>query len=178
MCCLKMPSPAWPYPVSQGLQWLGTGNKHHLFLGVAVGISGCSIPWEHSLIKGTQLIKRVLPSFLLQKSQNGWGWRCSGKHLIQSMLRAGSATVGSSEPCPVRFWVSPRVEIPQPLWATCTQCLVCLRAGKSITLETLPKQKLVIVNLFRFSLQLSLFFFFFLKETKIYNYFYKKKPFV
>lgn len=27
----------------------------------------------------------------------------SGKHLVQSMLRAGSATVGFSEPCPVRF---------------------------------------------------------------------------
>lgn len=49
MGCLKVPSLAWPYPVSQGPQWLGRGDEHHLFLGVRVGILGCSIPWEMSV---------------------------------------------------------------------------------------------------------------------------------
>lgn len=57
-------------------------------------------------------------------SQNGGGWKgpqaphnwiSSGDHLVQPHLfRAGCLG-----PPPIRFWVSPLMETPLPLWATC-----------------------------------------------------------
>lgn len=40
-------------------------------------------------------------------------------------LKAGVAGAGCSGPCPVRFWISPKIEIPWALWAT-SFCLTTL----------------------------------------------------
>lgn len=87
--------------------WLGPGDKHHLpSLGVLVGVSGCSIPWEVS-IWGTQLIKRVLgeryPASVSKNQSTAEAGGASGDHLVQPTLRAGSAAVGCSEPRPFVF---------------------------------------------------------------------------
>lgn len=40
------------------------------------------------------------------------------------LLRAGPITAGSSGLCPGGFWVSPRMDIPQHLWATSSTLMV------------------------------------------------------
>lgn len=42
-------------------------------------------------------------------------WRLISPALL---LKSGSARTGCSQPCPVRFWVSPGMVTPQSLWAT------------------------------------------------------------
>lgn len=72
------------------------------------------------------------------ESMNCWSGRVS-LEIIQSNhipSPAGSATVDWSGLCP-KFWVSPRMEMPQSLWAPCTSVwhqrfLLCLHLVSDI----------------------------------------------
>lgn len=46
--------------------------------------------------------------------------RSSWDHVIQPPAKAGSDRAGCSGLCLVRFWISPQMDAPQPLWATCS----------------------------------------------------------
>lgn len=70
-------------------------------------------------LKQPFFLRGLIPAFTI--SQNGWVWW----HLWRSshpaaLLRAGSARAGSLGLCPVASWISPRMETPKPLWATCS----------------------------------------------------------
>ena len=69
-----------------------------------------------------------------QESQNHLGWRGSVE-IIQSAFpqtpaQAQSPRAGCPGPCPDGFLVSPRMETPQLLWATCPKCLMTLVVTK------------------------------------------------
>lgn len=147
--------------LSQGPQWLGPGDEHHLpSFGVPVGVSCCSIPWW-----GTSLIKHVLYkrySASVSKSHRKTGG-AFGEHLVQPLLRAGLATVSCSEPCLVAFGVSQRMEALQPPKQPVPvldhpHSEVNHDGNTSKHIHTNPLPILIISNLSRF---FSLLFFFF-----------------
>lgn len=59
------------------------------------------------------------------QSRNAWGWRGPLQTVQSTTLlnQAGSPGAGCPGPCPLVFSVSPRMEMPQHLWATCTKSL-------------------------------------------------------
>ena len=56
---------------------------------------------------------------LSYESQNGVGWKGALEIIWpKPTARAGPPTAGCPGPCPDGFWISPRMETPQPPWVT------------------------------------------------------------
>lgn len=67
-------------------------------------------------------LHQLFISYRVTKSQNSWNWKAPPEIIWSNplLLKAGSRKAGCSRSCLVGFWKSPRMEKPQPFWATCS----------------------------------------------------------
>ena len=73
-----------------------------------------------TLLKCLPVFRSAVCTSAISESQNSWGWKEPLEVILSNPFnlpaQAGPPRAGCPGPCPDSFWISPRMDTPQPLW--------------------------------------------------------------